>query len=117
MGSGLWWKRLLAQSTGLQESTNPSKPGERPATGDGGSRYVCRIFLVSRYEQRDAGEYVEQENIALSRSIPISLRWLVEPAVRQLSRDVVVGYLRETRDAVRLINPGHVASIVGKSGG
>jgi hypothetical protein len=41
-----------------------------------------------------------QENVVLSRSIPASLRWLVEPAVRQLSRNVVEAYLRDTREAV-----------------
>jgi hypothetical protein len=91
----------IAHSTRLQESADQAKSWEIVSASDAGSRYIWRIYFVSRYEQRDGGVYVEQENIVLSRGIPTSLRWLVEPAVRQLSRDVVVAYLRATRDAVR----------------
>jgi hypothetical protein len=54
----------------------------------------------SRNEERDGGVFLEQENIVLSRAIPGSLRWLVQPAIRQLSRDPIVTSLRQTRDAV-----------------
>ena len=70
--------------------------------GFGRSRYIWRIYTISRYEQRDGGVYLEQENIVLSPGIPRSLRWLVQPAIRELSRDLIVTSLRQTRDAVDL---------------
>ena len=45
--------------------------------------------------------YVELEAIALSRDIPGSLRWMVEPIVRRVSRSALVVSLQETADAVR----------------
>jgi hypothetical protein len=78
----------IAQSTRLTD------------VGEQGSRYLWRLYTVSRFEQRDGGVYMEQENIVLSRAIPAGFRWLVEPAIRQLSRDLVAGSLRQTRDAV-----------------
>lgn len=107
----------FAQSTRLQETSNPVKPGERPSSGDEPNRYIWRVAFSSRYQQRDGGVYVEQENIVLSRGIPISLRWLIDPAVRQLSRDVVLAYLRDTRDAVLSLGRGQVsAAIPAKAG-
>ena len=85
----------IAQSTHLQEVRDQGE-------GSHGSRYLWRIYSIWRYEQRDGGVYVEQENIVLSRSIPNSLRWLVEPVIRQLSKDLTVTSLRQTRDAVDL---------------
>jgi len=36
-------------------------------------------LIWRRFEERDGGVYVEVEAIALSRDVPASLRWLVEP--------------------------------------
>lgn len=92
----------IAQSTRLQEIRDQGGAGASGALTSG-SRYVWRIYSISRYEQRDGGVYLEQENIVLSRAIPSSLRWLAEPAIRSMSRDVVVTSLRQTREAVRSI--------------
>ncbi len=89
----------VAQSVRLNEIRNQ---GGNPESGanTNGSRYVWRIYSISKYEQRDGGVYVEEENIVLSRPIPVSLRWLVEPALRRLSSDLIVASLRKTREAV-----------------
>jgi hypothetical protein len=55
--------------------------------------------------------YLEQENIVLSRAIPNSLMWMVEPAIRMMSRDLVVTSLRQTREAVRSIAQSHLFSV------
>jgi hypothetical protein len=78
----------IAQSTRLTD------------VGEEDSRYIWRLYTVSRFEQRDGGVYMEQEHIVLSRAIPSGFRWLAEPAIRQLSRDLVVDSLRQTREAV-----------------
>ena len=74
---------------------------ERRIPADDGSGYLSRIYSVSRYEQRDNGVYIEQENIALSRGIPAALRWMIEPVVRRLSRDLLTKTLEQTKAAVR----------------
>jgi hypothetical protein len=90
----------VARSTSVREIQNYSQPGERILPADDGNGFVWRAFGILRLDERDGGVYVEQERIALSRTIPLSLRWLVEPFVERLSRDLVAGSLRKTRDAV-----------------
>jgi len=94
----------VARSTSVREIQNYGQPGERILPADQGDGYVWRACGISRLDESDGGVYVEQESIALSRSIPLSLRWLVEPFVERLSRDLVVGSLRHTRDAVLCVH-------------
>jgi hypothetical protein len=84
----------VAQSTRLREVSSSG------SAGDEESRYVWRIYNIARYAQRDGGVYLEQESIVLSRAIPGGVRWLVQPAIRQLSRELIVTALRQTRNAV-----------------
>lgn len=88
----------IAQSTRLEDVRQQSGRGVTNTLTE--SRYVWRIYSISKYEERDGGVYFEQETAVLSRSIPTSLRWLIEPAIRLLSKDVVVTSLRQTREAV-----------------
>lgn len=91
----------VTRSTRIQEIEEHGQPGERKITPDHGSGYLWRAYSVSKYEQRDGGVYIEQENIGLSRRIPESLRWIVEPVVRRLSRELLERSLEQTREAVR----------------
>jgi len=45
-----------------------------------------RLVTIARYMERDGGVYLEIEAIGLSRDIPGSVRWFVEPIVRNVSR-------------------------------
>jgi len=91
----------IARSTRVQEIHDYGKPEQRKMPPDDGSGYLWRLYSVAKYEQRDNGVYIEQETIALSRRIPLTFRWLVEPVVRRLSRNLLVGFLEQTREAVR----------------
>jgi len=68
-----------------------------PGTGNG---FIWRIRSIARYEERDGGVYMELEAMALTRDVPASLTWLVNPAVNHLSIDSLMTTLRQTRDAV-----------------
>jgi len=52
--------------------------------------------------ERDGGVYVEFEAIGLSRDIPASMRWLIDPIVRRVSRRSLLTSLQQTEKAVRL---------------
>jgi hypothetical protein len=65
-----------------------------------GTGLIWRLYSVARYEERDGGVYIELEAIALSRDIPFSLRWLIDPIVRRISRSSLVTSLQQTEDAV-----------------
>ncbi len=97
-GDTRWYS--VAHSTRIQQIDDFGRRGERLLPQDEGSGYIWRVFSISRYEQRDGGVYVEVEFIALSRDIPLSLRWLVSPIVRRVSHNTLLTSLEKTRAAV-----------------
>jgi len=90
----------ITNTTRVQELRHYGRADERQLPQDHGSGYIWRLYSVARYEQRDGGTYVEVEAIALSRDIPIALRWFVNPIVRRVSRNSLLLSLQETNDTV-----------------
>jgi hypothetical protein len=90
----------IARSARMQEINEYGTSDERKMPPDDGNGYLWRLYSVSRYEQRDNGVYIEQEIIGLSRRIPASIRWMVAPVVRRLSKDLLVRSLQQTREAL-----------------
>jgi hypothetical protein len=80
---------------------NYGQPDQRKLSPDEGSGYIWRLYSLSRFEERDGGVYVELEAIALSRDIPGSLHWLVNPIVRRVSKGSLEVSLVKTQQAVR----------------
>jgi len=91
----------VTRSTHIKEVQKYGQPEQSELPADQGHGFLWRMYSIARYEERDGGVYVEVEAVALSRDIPMSLRWMVSPVVDHLSRDSVATSLRETRDAVR----------------
>jgi hypothetical protein len=86
----------------VQEVRHYGQADEQELPPDHGSGFIWRLYSVAKYEQRDGGTYVEVEAIALSRDIPLALRWAVNPIVRRVSKNSMLLSLQQTRDAVRL---------------
>jgi len=100
----------IADSLQLQEIENYGHAGQRllpPGTGTG---YMWRLHSIARYEERDGGVDLELEVIALTRDIPVSVRWLVNPIVNHLSINSLLTTLQQTRDAV---NSPQSATVMG----
>lgn len=91
----------IAYSTRVQEVENYGQPNERELPPNAGDGYIWRLYSLSRFEERDGGVYVELEAIALSRDVPVSLRWLVNPIVRRFSKGSLLASLQKTEAAVR----------------
>jgi hypothetical protein len=87
-------------SVRVQEIADYGKPSEHMLPENHGPGYVWRTFNITRLEQRDDGVCVEMEILALSRSIPVLFRWLVEPLAERLPRNIVLATLQDTRGAV-----------------
>jgi len=85
----------------LQDVVNYGQPSEAMLPVGTGSGFIWRLFSISRFEERDGGVYVELEAMALSRSVPGCLRWLVNPLIDRLSQDALTTSLSQTRNAVR----------------
>jgi hypothetical protein len=91
----------IARSTRIQEIQDYGTSTERLMPEGQGRGILWRLFAVTRYMERDGGLYIEFEAIGLSRNIPVSVRWFVEPMVRRVSRSSLATSLEETEHAVR----------------
>jgi hypothetical protein len=101
------------RTTRIQEIDEYGAPAEHALHEGEGHGIIWRLFGIARYVERDGGVYVEVEAIGLSRDIPASLRWMVEPVVRRISRASLLTSLQQTEHAVRY----RVELANGKAGG
>jgi hypothetical protein len=90
----------IGYSTRLQEVQGYGRPDERDLPPGQGSGYIWRLYTIARFEQKDDGVYEEIEAIALSRDIPVAVRWLVTPIVRDISKNSLLTSLRQMEEAV-----------------
>jgi len=90
----------ITYSTRIQQIDNYGRPGAHELPPDQGTGYIWRLFSIQRFEERDGGVYSELETIALSRSIPFEIHWLVMPILQHLPRETMTATLQKTRDAV-----------------
>lgn len=91
----------IARTTRIQEIENYQDPGQRTLPEGYGIGVIWRLVDISRYAERDGGVYFELEAIGLSRDVPPTLRWLVEPIIRRVSQECLSTCLRQTENAVR----------------
>jgi hypothetical protein len=96
----------IADTTSIQEIQNYGRLGQNLLPPDNGNGYLWRLHSIARYEERDGGVYLELEAIALTRNIPLSVRWLVTPVVNHVSVSALETTLRQTRKAVNETAPG-----------
>jgi hypothetical protein len=97
-GPARWYS--VASTVRVQEIEDYGQAGERKLSPGEGSGYVWRLHSISRFEEADGGVYVEIETMALSREIPATLRWVVDPIVRSVSKGAMATSLRQTLGAV-----------------
>lgn len=90
----------VADTVEVREIQGYGHTGERLLPPDTGSGFIWRIRSLARFEERDGGVYLELEAMALTRDIPASLAWMVNPVVNHLSINSLTTTLRQTRDAV-----------------
>src|SRR5271157_1061862 len=98
-GERQWYS--ITHTTRVQEIRHYGQPNEQELPPNQGSGYVWRLYSIARFEERDGGVYVEVEAIALSRDVPVALRWLVNPIVRSVSRNTLLISLQQMEEAVR----------------
>jgi len=91
----------ITEATRMQEIAEYGTPLQHTIPENKGTGLIWRLYSFTRFEERDGGVYIELEALALSRDIPGSLRWLVEPVVRRISRSSLATSLQQTGEAVR----------------
>jgi hypothetical protein len=90
----------IANTTQVRQIEDYGRSGEYLLPPGQGSGFIWGLHSIARYEERDGGVYLELEAIALTRTIPSSLRWIVGPVVNHLSINSMITSLQQTRDAV-----------------
>lgn len=91
----------ISRTTRVQEIEGFGSNEPRLLPMGTGRGFIWRLFGITRYMERDGGVYIEFEALALSRDIPHSIRWLVEPLVRRIARNSLEASLHDTGKAVR----------------
>jgi hypothetical protein len=89
------------ETTRVQEVADYAAASQSLLPEGHGTGIIWRLYSFARYEERDGGVYIELEAIALSRDIPATLHWVVDPMVRRVSRSSLATSLQQTADAVR----------------
>jgi len=90
----------VTEAKRVREVAEYGTASQRELPEDEGTGLIWRMYSIARYEERDGGVYIEVEAIALSRDIPLSLRWLIDPIVRRISRSSLATSLQQTQNAV-----------------
>ncbi len=90
----------VGQSMRIREIEEYGQAGQYELPPDTGQGFIWRLYNIARFEQRDGGVYVELEAVALSREVPVTVRWLVNPVVRRTSRGSMLISLQKTQEAV-----------------
>jgi hypothetical protein len=90
----------ISSTTRVQEIEEIGRPGEHRIPEGEGSGYIWKLYSIARFEQRNDGLYVELEAMALSREIPVAVRFMVNPIVRRVSRSALLTSLQQTEEAV-----------------
>ncbi len=90
----------VATTTQVREIEDYGESGEHLLPPGQGNGFIWLLRSVARYEERDGGVYLELEAFALTRDVPASLRWVVNPVVNRLSISSLTTTLLQTRDAV-----------------
>jgi hypothetical protein len=91
----------VSRTTRVQEIEDYQQADERRLPEGEGSGYIWKLFSIVRLEERAEGVYLEMEAIALSRGVPATLRMVVDPIVRHVSRNSIITSIQQTTEAVR----------------
>ncbi len=91
----------IADATEVREIADYGRPAQHLLPAGTGNGFLWRIHSIARYEERDGGVYLELEVVALTRDVPTSLRWMVNPMMNRLSIESLTSTLAQTREAVQ----------------
>jgi hypothetical protein len=91
---------IQSYSTRIAEVADLNQPAEHelPVGNDHG--YIWRYHNYCHIEEKDGGVYVQVESVALSRTVPAALAWLVNPLIQSFPHDMLTDLLSQTRKAV-----------------
>jgi hypothetical protein len=100
-GLGVGRAFIRSDATRIAELQNAGQPGERELPPADSHGYFWRLCDRWRFEEKDGGVYAQLETVALSRSVPAIVAWLVNPLLRSIPRGALSSLLAATRAGVK----------------
>ena len=91
---------VVTDALKFTELQNPGKPNERELSLAESKGFMERSLSIMRYRQTNEGVIVRIESITLSRDVPGSIRWLVNPFIRRFARQTMSSTLDRLTDGV-----------------
>ncbi len=92
------WSR--SRSLHIAEVVHPGEAGQRQLPPGQDHGFLWRLNSYWRFQQEQAGVWVECRAISLTRDVPAGLGWLIEPLIRSLPRESLLHTLEATRAAL-----------------
>jgi hypothetical protein len=87
-------------STKVREVEDAGTPKEHERSPDDQNGFMWSMNTYWRFENRNGGVYLQCEAITLTRSIPVALRWLIEPYITSFPRESLTETMNQTRDSL-----------------
>jgi hypothetical protein len=98
LGNGRAASKSVA--TRIAELDNPGTPREKEKPVGDDQGFLWKLNSYWRFLQEDGGVTVECESISLSRTIPLPVRWMVEPIINDVPREYLEAALLPMRKAL-----------------
>jgi len=89
-----------SEATRIAEIDNAGTPREKEKPVGDDQGFLWRLNSYWRFLQEDGGVVVECESISLSRTIPLPIRWMVEPIINDVPRESLEAALLPMRKAL-----------------
>jgi hypothetical protein len=94
--------RFVSQSysTRIAQVEDLDRPGEHELPPGDDHGYLWRLDSYWRVQEKDGGVYLQVEGVALSRTVPAYVAWLIDPLLTSVPRGILSYILNTTRMAV-----------------
>lgn len=96
-----------SHSTRIQQVEDAGKPDERLDPPGHGTGFLWAVDIYWRREETDGGVLAEWETIALTRTAPFSLAWIVKPFVSHAAQETAHEYMARTREIILKAEESH----------
>jgi hypothetical protein len=89
-----------SHTTQIAEVQGAGSPQEKTLPPDTGHGFLWRLNSYWRWQEKEGGVYVECRAISLTRDVPIMLKLVIQPIIRNLPRESLLNTLHATRQAL-----------------
>jgi len=90
----------FSHSTQIIEVEHAGTAKEVKLPPDTGYGFLWRLYSYWRFEEKHGGVFIECRAISLSRDVPKSLAWAINPIVRKLPKESLIHTLEATKKAL-----------------